>query len=522
MRRKGRDRVLLVGVICGVMLGTILGSIRPAVVAPSPVSTPHPSPLTPHGLIPLVAALHVHSSVSTGGLSLEQVVEQAEKLGLDAVLLSDNFLLQYEYGIWPLRGVFRRTVSLPSVLDHGVGRYLAEIAAVQAQHQRVLLIPGIEVAPHYYWTGSLLDRNLTMHNAQKNFLVFGLAQPEDYAALPVAGNTFSYRYGWTSALSLTPGLLFVPAAWLWRRHTYRTRLVGVVPYKLADRYRTPALLLAGLALLLLLNASPFGQPVFSLYESGLGYRPYQAFIDTVVARGGSVVWSMPEARDFHVQAYGPLGQVTIRTDPYPEALLFTTGYTAFGGVYEETRTATRPGGIWDQVIGLYLNGHRAKPPYATGELAFHGPGHDTKALDRVLTVLWVRERTAAGLAEAMQAGRMYGVEQYRKEFGLRLESFRVECQGGTRGAGSGDTLDPQGARDLTVHVSVSATDRGAHPIKVTIIRSGQVVARLVGETPFDHRFVDERVLSNERIAYRVEIRGDGEILSNPIFVKPSA
>jgi len=115
---------------------------------------------------------------------------------------------------------------------------------------------------------------------------------------------------------------------------------------------------------------------------------------------------------------------------------------------------------------------------------------------------------------------MYGVEQYRKEFGLRLESFRVECQGGTRWARSGDTLDPQGARDLTVHVSVSATDRGAHPIKVTIIRSGEVVARLAGETPFDHRFVDERVLANERIAYRVEIRGDGEILSNPIFVKP--
>ncbi len=474
------------------------------------------------GVRPLVAALHVHSSVSTGGLSLEQVVEQAEKLGLDAVLLSDNFLLQYEYGIWPLRGVFRRTVALPSVLEHGVGQYLAEIAAVQARHQGVLLIPGIEVAPHYYWTGSLPERNLTMHDAQKNLLVFGLAQPEDYAALPVAGNPSSYRYGWTSALSLTPGLLFVPAAWLWRRHNYRTRLVGVVPYKLTDRYRTPALLLAGLALLLLLHASPLGQPVFSIYESGLGYRPYQALIDTAVQRGGTVVWSMPEARAFHVQAYGLLGQVTIKTNPYPDALLFTTGYTAFGGVYEETRTATRPGGIWDQVIGLYLNGHRAKPPYATGELAFHGPGHDAKALDRVLTVFWVRDRTAAGLAEAMQAGHMYGVEQYRKEFGLRLESFRVECQGGSRGAGSGDTLDPQGARDLTVHVSVSATDRGAHPIKVTIIRSGQVVARLVGETPFDHRFVDERVLSNERIAYRVEIRGDGEILSNPIFVKPSA
>src|SRR5438093_2016541 len=267
------------------------------------------------GVRPLVAALHVHSSVSTGGLSLEQVVEQAEKLGLDAVLLSDNFLLQYEYGIWPLRGVFRRTVALPSVLEHGVGQYLAEIAAVQARHQGVLLIPGIEVAPHYYWTGSLVDRNLTMHNAQKNLLVFGLVQPEDYAALPVAGNSSSYRYSWASALSITPGLLFVPAVWLWRRRSYRARLVGVVP----------ALVLAGLALLLLLNASPFGQPVFSIYESGLGYRPYQELIDTVLERGGTVVWSMPEAHDFHVYAYGPLGQVTIKTNPHPEALLFTTG-----------------------------------------------------------------------------------------------------------------------------------------------------------------------------------------------------
>ena len=139
----------------------------------------------------------------------------------------------------------------------------------------------------------------------------------------------------------------------------------------------------------------------------------------------------------------------------------------------------------------------------------------------MLTVFWVRERTVAGLAEAMRAGRMYGVEQYKKEFGLRLEAFRVECENGTRGAGSGETLDPQGARDLTVHLSVSATDNGAHPIKVTIIRSGEVVARLTGETPFDQRFLDEHIPADERIAYRVVIRGDGEILSNPIFVRPA-
>jgi len=507
---------MLVGMICGVTLASVLTLICPAVATsqdPSTlVSTHDPSPITPHGFIPLVAAMHVHTSASTGSLSPEQVVEQAEKLGLDAVLLSDNFVLRYEYGMFPLRGVLRKNVSLPSLLEYGVERYLAELAAVQARHQRVLVIPGIEVAPHYYWTGSLMNRKLTMHNAQKNLLVFGLAQPEDYAVLPVAGNSSSYHYGWTSALSLTPALLFAPAVWLWRRRSDRARLAGMVP----------ALVLAGLGLLLLLNASPFGQPVFSIYDSGVGYSPYQALIDTVLERGGTVVWSMPEARDFHVHDYGPLGAVTIKTNPHPEALLFTTDYTAFGGVYEDMRPATRPGGTWDQVIGLYLNGHRARPAFATGEIAFHGPGEDTKRLDRVLTVFWVRERTAAGLAEAMRAGRMYGVEQYRKEFGLRLEAFHVECERGTRGAGPGETLDPQGARDLTVHLSVSATDHQAHPIKVTIIRSGEVVARLTGDTPFDHRFLDERAPADERLAYRAEIRGDGEILSNPIFVRPAS
>ena len=46
------------------------------------------------------AAVHVHTSVSTGSLSPEQVVEQAEKLGLDAVLLSDNFV----QGAWAHSG----------------------------------------------------------------------------------------------------------------------------------------------------------------------------------------------------------------------------------------------------------------------------------------------------------------------------------------------------------------------------------------------------------------------------------
>jgi hypothetical protein len=469
----------------------------------------------PHGLTPLVAAFHVHSTVSTGALGLDELAEQAERLGLDAVILTDNFVLRYEYGLFPLRGAVRRVFSLPSVLDYGVERYFADLAAAQARHPNVLLVPGIEVVPHYFWTGSLLARDLTMHNSQKNVLVFGLSHPDDMAAVPVTGNPSSYRYGWGSLMNLTPGLLLVPAAWLWQRRTYRTMLVGVTAYRVTKRHRASAVIVGGTGGLLLLAAWPFGQPVFSIYDEQLGYRPYQAFIDTVAARGGLVVWSMPEAPDFNQYSFGPLGNVTVKTDPYPEALLQTFGYTGFGGLYQQPRTVTQPGGVWDQALGQYLGGQRAEPPFAFGEIAFHRSGSAGIELNQVLTVFWVEERTIAGVVEAMRKGRFYATGP-----GLRLDTFRVECAGGARRASSGETLDPAENHDVTVHVSISATDRGEHPVTVTVIRSGQVVAKYDGVTPFTQQFMDTAVPPGAWNFYRVEVQGSGELMSNPIFVNP--
>lgn len=71
-----------------------------------------------------------------------------------------------------------------------------------------------------------------------------------------------------------------------------------------------------------------------------------------------------------------------------------------------------------------------------------------------------------------------------------------------------------------VHLSITATDRGRHPIKVRVIRSGEVLAQLAGETPFLVDWPDSTVPINERMTYRVEITGSGELLSNPIFVGP--
>ena len=150
----------------------------------------------------------------------------------------------------------------------------------------------------------------------------------------------------------------------------------------------------------------------------------------------------------------------------------------------------------------------------------HGLSDAGKDLDRVVTVLSVKERTIAGVLEALRSGHVYAVGAGGPHVQLRLDEFRIVCQGGAKSASVGDRLDPAGARDLMVHFSITATDRGRHPVKVRVIRSGQILAQLAGQTPFRIDWPDTHAPIAERITYRVEITGSGELLSNPIVVEP--
>ncbi|MBU6434737.1 MAG: hypothetical protein KJS98_15625, partial [Nitrospirae bacterium] len=371
--------------------------------------------------------------------------------------------------------------------------------------------PGVEVAPHYYWTGSLVGRTLTMHNAQRNLLVLGLTKPEDYRSLPVSGNSGSYTFDWRGAVNGAPMLLVIPAIWLWR------------PLRRGADQRSPrrtvACILIVLAVALIANAWPLSQPAFSSYDERLGYRPYQAVIDDVRQKGGLVFWSMTEARDFHEYGFGPLGTVTVKTESHPESLLQTISYTGFGGLYQDGRTVIKPGELWDRLLQLPATEQRPVP-VLIGELGFHRLSDAGKDLHRLVTALWVKERTIAGVLESLRSGHAYAVGEGDHHVQLRLDEFRVLCQGGTKSASVGDSLDPVGARDLMVRLSVTASDHGSHPVKVRLIRSGQVLAQWAGETPFDVDWPDTTVPTDERMIYRVEITGSGELLSNPIFVGP--
>ena len=474
-----------------------------------------PTPAT--GQYSLRAAMHVHSTMSTGSLSLESLARRAEEQQLDVLILSENFTLRYDYGLQPLEGFLKYHIAFPSVIEYGVQRFLDEVRAVQHRHPNLIIIPGVEVAPHYYWTGSLLHGNLTMHNAQRNLLVIGLEKSEDYQHLPARGSADSFVWGWQSVVNGLPLLLLVPAVWLWRSQDQRCSDWKGPAFRLRPVLAV-SLLIAGVVLMA--NAWPMKMPVYSSHDGTGGYRPYQALIDRAVERGALVFWSMTEARDFSQHSFGPLGTVTVKTEPHPEALVLTQDYTGFGGLYQDARRVIAPGGVWDQLLKSRMVHEQDMFPTLIGEVAFHGTTDPGKDLDRVYTVIQTSERTAAGILAALKTGRAYAVARGDQNSLLQLDEFRVLHNG--QSAGIGETLHGSTNGDIIVRVGVSAVDGKPYAAKLRVIRSGQVIRQIEGQTPLQVELTDREAQRGEWLNYRVEVVGkSGELLTNPIYISPA-
>jgi len=460
-------------------------------------------------LEPLPAVLHVHSTLSTGSLSLEEIVAQAERHGIGAVLLSENYLARVEYGLPPFRALTRVTREERSVRA-ALDVYLARVAHVRAQFPRMLVLPGVEVIPHYRWTGAPWSGAMTLHDTQKNLLVFGLEDPRTLAGLPVAGNRAAGRYSVQSLLDALPVLLLLPGVALLARS--RTRRVRLRHAMLLVRRRAwlAGAALCCVALAAAVRAWPFTTDVFPSWVDA-GPAPYQALIDHVDRLGGLTVWSFPEARDAGEQDVGPV-RVSWSTEPYADDLLRTFRYTAFGAVYEDVTTFERPGGGWDRLLGEYAAGERSRPVWAVAESGFHGFTAG-KRIGPVQTVLLVTARSEAGVLDALRRGRMWAVHN-PVEPGLELVEFTARA--GTTSVTLGETLGVAAGTPIEIHVALAASDGGRHDVRVSLVRNGEVVGAWADGTPF--RAVHREVADGRPAVFRVEARGPGRVLANPIFV----
>jgi hypothetical protein len=261
----------------------------------------------------LPAVLHVHSDLSTGDFSLEQLAGMAERQGIGALLVTENYLLRVEYGLPPFRALTRVVREERSVLEAGVDRYLANVARVRASNPRVLIVAGVEVLPHYFWSGSPLVLDMTAHNTQKNLLVLGL-DAAALRALPVTGNPVTGRYGWASVLDVLPAVLLLPGVVLLARRRRSLRPMGRVVVVVTRRRWPAGALLCGVGVAALVRGWPFTLDPYPPYRD-LGLAPHQDLMDYVDRVGGVTVWSFPEARDEGQRQIGPAGRVGARRRP---------------------------------------------------------------------------------------------------------------------------------------------------------------------------------------------------------------
>jgi hypothetical protein len=306
--------------------------------------------------------LHVHSDLTTGDFTLESLVGLADQQGIGALLLAENYKLRVSYGLPPFRALTRVTRSEASVGD-APAQYLDRVAAVQRRLPHVLLIPGVEVMPHYHWTGSPIALDMTVHELQKNLLVFGIGDPAALRTLPVPGQADG-EVTVQSLLDALPVLLLVPGlVLLLRRRPVRRGLGRGAVVVVRQRAWVRGAVLSAIGLVALVRGWPFLTDRYPTWREA-GVAPYQALIDRVEQLGGASVWSFPEARDIGEQRYGPV-RVSWLTEPYPDDLLKTFRYTAFGAVYEDTTTFERPGGGWDRLLAEYARGERSRPAWAS-------------------------------------------------------------------------------------------------------------------------------------------------------------
>jgi len=442
--------------------------------------------------------IDVRSQFSDGEYTIDQLAKLARARGIDVLFMNDHDLLVMEYGLPPFRHLLKRSYERNSILHQGAAKYLRTIDKAEQNNAPIIIIPGSETAPFYFWTGTPWGAGLTAHNYERRLLTVGLTKPADYQSMPIIHNRlpFALTNIHTAALLYLGAAILSCILCIWPG---KMRIVGGVTFLLA--------------LLLFLNSDPLRASPFNAYSGDQEEAPYNLAINYVTNRGGLVFWNYPETRSGVHQ----MGPVKLKTLPYPEMLLKTRNYTGFSALYGDTSTITEPGNIWDMVLNEYCTGYRTWPPWAIATSDYHGEGKGGDPLGSYTTVMWVQERSRAGVLAAMQHGHMYACAT-PPGVRMKIDEFSLSSPDGKVKGISGDEVTFKGAPHITIRLSVSGTDAKG-PLELLLIRSGKLVATQTGDAPLSFSYEDPNYRPGEKMFYRFEVRGKmGRLISNPIFV----
>jgi hypothetical protein len=362
-------------------------------------------------------------------------------------------------------------------------------------------VPGVEICPRFYWTGSLLGKDLVCHNHQRNLIALSVRDARVLSHIPEAcGIVWQKNAVWVLVTRLLIVLLALALAGLilLPRHLAQTS-----PYSAPEIRRSIVLgiIMPLLILTVAVNVVASLVPSFRIYEEDKQCRQEQRTVDFLKKHGVLHYWAHPEAGDDHDFWYLRV-HFKAHTDPYPELLVKTDGYTGFGGVYEDKNTLTDAGSGWDAVLKEYASGARTSPVWCFGEMLYHYEGQAGKKLGNVETMVWAGQKTETALLESIRKGDFYA-RQNSEGQSLTLDEWRVERKG---------------SNSVDVVLSVSSRVPG-EKIVVQLIRNGEVAHEKSGVTPLAMAFTETMRSGSGMSYYRAVVSGRYplKLVTNPIF-----
>ena len=441
--------------------------------------------------------LDTRTTFSDGKYSIEELVALAKERGFSVLFINDHDRMAMEYGIPPLRSILKKTVEQNSINKQGADKFIKAIREAEKKYPEMIIIPGSETVPFYYWTGNPITGVLTAHNHEKRILTVGMENAEDYENLPILSNSLSLK----NAGNAIPELVFFSAAFI----------VALIMTFWRGLFRMIGIVAMTLSVILTLNSSAFrNSSPFDPYHGDQKMAPYQLVIDYVNAKGGMTFWNYPETKS-GVRKMGP---IQVSTLPYPAALQESRAYTGFAALYGENVTLTEPGNIWDMTLGEYCAGYRRNPPWGIATADFHGKEKGEDPLGTYPTVFYVQEKTKSAIMKALRNGNMYAYQGSVPQ-ALKLDEFSLSSADGQTKVISGETITLNGYPKIKVAISSSGNAQSS--VKVRLIRSGTLINTFEEKLPCQIEYNDQYYKPGEKIFYRIDIRGAATIVSNPIF-----
>jgi hypothetical protein len=441
--------------------------------------------------------MDLRTTFSDGNYNIEELVLMAKKRGFDVVFINDHDRMAMEYGIPPFRNLLRKRNELNSINLKGADRFIQAIREAEKKYPGMIIVPGSETAPFYYWTGSLLTGTLTANDHEKRILTVGMENPEDYENLPILHNGLSLRY----ARNFLPELIFFSISFF----------AGIIMIRWRGIMRVTGIVISLLSIAFILNSNGFRSSPFDPYQGNQGMAPYQLLIDYVNSKGGMTFWNYPETKS----GVRKLGPIRVSTLPYPSAIQESYLFTGFSTIYGENITLTEPGNIWDTTLKEYCAGYRDRPPWGIAAADFHMEDESGEKLGNYQTVFFVQEKTKDAVLKAMKNGGMYACQVAYPQ-SLKLNEFLVSSADGQIKGISGDTVPLRGFPKIKI--AISSTGAAKPSAKVRLIRSGELIHTFEDKLPLQIDYVDPYYKPGDKIYYRIDVKGAGNIVSNPIFV----